>query len=94
MTSPAEGWGLTLTESLQRGVVPVVMDSSPVFSEIIDNGINGFLTKNKSLKDLTQALGKLIEDTELRQQMAKEALKKASKFTIDSVLNKWEQIMK
>lgn len=94
MTSPAEGWGLTLTESLQRGVVPIVMDSSPVFSEIIDNGINGFLTKNKSLRDLSQALNKLIEDTELRQQMAKEALKKASKFTIDSVLDKWERIIK
>lgn len=38
MTSSAEGWGLTLTESLQRGVVPVVMNSSPVFSEIIETG--------------------------------------------------------
>lgn len=94
MTSPAEGWGLTITESLQRGVVPIVMNSSPVFSEIIDNGINGFLTRNKSLNNLSYTLSKLIKNTELRQMMAKRALQKASKFTIDSVLNQWEQIIR
>ena len=28
MTSKMEGWGLTLTESLQRGVVPIVFNTS------------------------------------------------------------------
>lgn len=70
------------------------MNSSPVFSEIIDNGINGFLTRNKSLNNLSYTLSKLIKNTELRQMMAKRALQKASKFTIDSVLNQWEQIIR
>lgn len=93
MTSPTEGWGLTITESLQKGVVPIVMNSCPVFSEIIDNGINGYLTRNKSLSDFSDALVRLINNTELRHHMAQEALSKAYKFTIDSILNKWEEII-
>ena len=94
MTSPAEGWGLTITESLQKGVVPIVMNSSPVFSEIIDNGINGFLTQDKSLSDLSNTLDKLINNPAMRLKMAEEALHKASKFTIDSVIDQWEQLLK
>lgn len=93
MTSPAEGWGLTLTEALERGVVPVVMNSSAVFSEIIDNGENGFLTKNRSLRDFSKALSKLIQNESLRIFMAQNALAGATKFSIENVLNKWESLL-
>lgn len=48
MTSSAEGWGLTLTEAMERGVPSVVMESSPVFRDIIDDGkqVSLFQTMN------------------------------------------------
>ena len=50
MTSKTEGWGLTITESLQRGVVPIAFDTSTAFHEIIDDGVNGFLVKEGALE--------------------------------------------
>lgn len=93
MSSPAEGWGLTLTESLQRGVVPIVMNTSPVFSEIIDNGLNGFLVKKNSYIKFSQAIETLIKEDTLRANMAKKAIEKSFIFSIENVLNKWERIL-
>ena len=36
MTSALEGWGLTITEAQQFGVVPVAFDSYPSLHEVIE----------------------------------------------------------
>lgn len=89
MTSSAEGWGLTLTESLQRGVVPVVMNSSPVFSEIIENGKSGILVKNNDYKAFANAIRKLMKSEVTRITMSQNCLIQAKKFDLDNTINKW-----
>ena len=93
LTSSAEGWGLTLTEGLQRGVVPVVMDSCPVFSEIIQNGRNGYLTPDNNIHAFVHKIECLISDPALLRKMQKEALISAERFSIESTMDKWEQIL-
>lgn len=92
MTSGYEGWGLTLTESLQRGVVPVVMNTSPVFHDIIDNGYNGILTKD-SIFDFVTHIRVLMWDSQLLHEMQLNALKSASRFTLESTMQKWREII-
>lgn len=94
MTSSAEGWGLTLTESLQRGVVPVVMNSSPVFCEIIEDAESGFLVRNNNLKAYVDAICKLIKDDALRIAMSRNCLTQAKKFSLNATIDKWENLLK
>lgn len=93
MTSVNEGWGLTLTESLQRGVVPIVMDSSPVFKEIVTNEYCGFITPNNNITIFKSKLEELIQDNILWERMAKNALEQAKKFNIKETISKWEEII-
>ena len=94
MTSSAEGWGLTLTESLQRGVVPVAMDSSPVFHEIIQDGVDGFITPDKDSKAYTSKISSLMADEALWRRMAQHALQHASRFSMGNTIDKWEELLR
>jgi glycosyltransferase involved in cell wall biosynthesis len=91
LASPREGWGLTLTESLQCGVVPIAMNTSEVFKDIIDDGITGYLANTK--KEYIARLQQLINDDTLRIKMAKAGLKAASRFSAEFVGDKWEEML-
>ena len=92
MSSPAEGWGLTITESMQNGVVPIVMNTSVVFQDIIDHKQNGFLAG--SINEFREYLNKLlIHDTE-RRKIALNALNKVSQFCSSKVGDDWDNLLK
>lgn len=88
MASPREGWGLTLTESLQNGVVPIALKTSKVFADIIDDGVTGFLPQNK--KEFREKLLLLLKDNELRNKMAVAGLNSANRFSSSVVGDRWE----
>lgn len=93
LTSSAEGWGLTITEGLQRGVVPVVMDSCPVFKDIIDDGINGILTPNNRIISYAKDILKLIKNPEILKEMQHNALDSARRYLTTNIIKKWEMII-
>lgn len=93
MTSPAEGWGLTITESLQRGVVPVIMNSSPVFSEIVENNVSGILVKDNNLREFCKAIERLMDDKKLRISIGKNGLERARLFSKENTSIKWEKLI-
>ncbi len=93
MSSKAEGWGLTLTEALQKGVVPVALNSSVVFKDIISDGYNGFLIKDGSMSAFCKAIKKLVCDEKILENMSANALKSAERFSLEEVVWKWEKII-
>lgn len=93
LTSSAEGWGLALTESLQNGVVPVVMNSSPVYVDIIDNCYNGYITPNGKVKSFARHIKTLLSDPRRLRAMQENALASAQRFSIDKTVNQWEAIL-
>jgi len=90
MASPREGWGLTLTESLQCGVVPIVLNTSSVFSDIITNDRNGFLVNDKD--GFKNRLELLISNQFTYETMALNGLKSATRFTPNMVGDKWDNL--
>lgn len=88
-----EGWGLTLTESLQMGVVPVVMNTCPVYSEIITHCSNGYLTRKSNLFDFENHIRLLMSDATRLRAMQYNALKSASRFVKDVIIDQWENIL-
>lgn len=89
LTSSAEGWGLTLTEALQNGVVPIVMNSSTVYTEIINDGFNGYLTPNGSIAKFTFRVQQLMNNPAILHNLQKNALISASQFSKAKILRKW-----
>lgn len=91
MASPREGWGLTITESLQNGVIPIVMRTSKVFSDIISDGINGYLPNTE--KGFVNKLQTLLDNEALQKEMASEGLKSAYRFSSMNVGDKWIDLL-
>lgn len=93
MTSEREGWGLTITEAMQRGVVPVAFDTTSAFHDIITDGENGFLVKEGELKTFASKIEQLASNEQLWQDMAEKALVSANRFSLDRIINEWEKII-
>lgn len=93
LTSKNEGWGLTLTESLQRGVVPVVMNTCPVYSDIITHCYNGYLSSGSNLKAFTNYVLSLMSDERRLRAMQRNALASASRFTLSQTIRHWVEIL-
>lgn len=93
LASSAEGWGLALTEALQNGAVPVVMNSSAVYADIIDNGYNGCLTPNGNLSSYVRHMKTLLTEPCRLRTMQRNALESAHRFKIDKTISRWEAII-
>lgn len=91
MSSPREGWGLTITESMQNATVPIVLNTSAVFRDIVRDGIDGFLPNNEH--EMAERLTPLMRDDNLRNQMAEAALEGATRFTPEKVGEQWEKLL-
>lgn len=68
-----EGWGAVLNEAMNSGCAIVADELIGAVPFLIQDGVNGFIYKDKSLKSLTQKVEKLIQDKELRERFAKNA---------------------
>lgn len=93
MTSIMEGWGLTLTEALQKGAVPIAFDTCAAFHDIITDGENGFLVKEGAIKTFASKIEQLATDKNLWQSMAENALASANRFNLDNITKDWENII-
>jgi glycosyltransferase involved in cell wall biosynthesis len=89
MTSAGEGWGLTLTEALQMGAVPVVFDSFGAVKDIICNGENGIIVPNNKLNLYANAMALLMSDSTTIQRMANKAIESSKQFSIENVTHRW-----
>jgi glycosyltransferase involved in cell wall biosynthesis len=92
-TAKREGWGLTITEAMQSGAVPVVMHSSDVFEDIVHDGIDGFLCKDGNVREFAEHISKLMGSPKLRQRMAEHAIAAAESRSTDSVVQKWRSVL-
>lgn len=88
-TSSSEGFGMVLIESMLHGCIPVLFDSFPVASEIIDDGVNGCLVRPFDQKAYADRLGELMENWKLRENMAEAAMEKAKQYDIDAIVAEW-----
>jgi glycosyltransferase involved in cell wall biosynthesis len=91
MTSAFEGFPNTLVEALSYGCVPVIFDSYPVASWIINQGQNGVLVEPGDTDLMSSAILKLTDDL-VRLPLAQQALENVRQFQIDRVGLLWQQL--
>lgn len=93
MTSSFEGWGLTLTEAQQYGVVPIAYDSYTSLHDIITNTINGFIIPNKNIAEYTEKLIYLMENHKKRKEMAHQCIASCKQFSQKEIVEEWIELL-
>ena len=92
MTSAFEGFGMTLVEAQQMGVVPIVMDSFLSLHDIVKDRENGLIVANEDLQGFVDAVLKLMKDDEKRIELAKKAMTTCRLFRPKNIVDRWERL--
>lgn len=89
-SSEFEGFGLVLIEAMACGL-PVVSTNCPFGpSEIVENGINGFLTELDAY-DMASKMEWMISHEKERNEMGKNAHLTAARYKEHVVMKEWEK---
>lgn len=86
MTSRYEGLPMVLIEAMARGVPCISYDCPQGPSEIIKNGINGYLIPVSDRKEFIQKLG-LVVNNSIQPELIIESVQE---FNISNVIQQWE----
>lgn len=93
MTSACEGWGLTLTESMQSGTVPLAFSTYPAVYDIINDGYDGFIVNPNDINVYADRMEKLMADSEYRHKIALNALDSCKRFSTKKIMDKWAEML-
>ncbi len=89
MTSKYEGFPMTLIECQSFGCVPIIYDSYPAASEIVENGENGFLIPFRHKREFADKLNELISDKALLHKLSLNSKKSAERFKPNIIMEEW-----
>lgn len=92
MTSLFEGLPLVLLEAMNYSVIPMAFDSFSSIHAIIDDGKSGFILPAFDTQKYAVALSDLMDNEDLREQMAKMAYEKSKEFSVGRILEKWDSL--
>ena len=93
MTSRYEGFPMSLLEGLGNSLPLISFDVPTGPSEIIDNGINGYLIEPFKVETMISRINILINDVSLREKMSIAAREKAIMFSQQEFTNSWKNVL-
>ena len=94
MSSFTESFGIVLLEAFSYGVPCVAFDSAEGANEIISNNWDGYLIKDRDIDEMAKRVCNLIGNYNRRFIMGQNAIKKANKYSLEGVREKWIKIIK
>ncbi len=92
LTSTYEPFGLVLVEAMSCGLPVVAFDCPYGPADIIKDGADGFLIKNRDVNAFADRVCQLIEYMDLRQKMGQTAIQSAQRYTPERIMPLWKEL--
>ena len=92
LTSVYEPFGLVIPEAMSCGLPVVSFDCPYGPADIITDGVDGFLVKNRNIEDFAARVCSLIENRYLRIRMGKAAIMSSSRYRPEMIMPQWETL--
>ena len=92
LTSLYEPFGLVMPEAMSYGLPVVAFDCPYGPAEIITDGVDGFLIKDRNVEDFADKVCQLIEDEELRRSMGAAGIKSSLRFSAENIMPMWKDL--
>jgi glycosyltransferase involved in cell wall biosynthesis len=89
MLASREGWGLTLTEAMQFKIIPIAYQSYSSVTDIIHDGYNGYLIKNRNTRLYAEKLSWIMENYGHLQDVRRNGGEHIQQFAIEKIIDKW-----
>lgn len=93
LSSGYEGWGLVLIEAQARGLPCISFNCKHGPSEIITDGVNGFLVTPNDTEEFAKKLLEVMKNDELRRTFSNNAQKDLYKFDINNIIDQWIEML-
>lgn len=93
LTSRYEGFGNVLIEAMALAV-PVVATASAGTRDIVDQDGDGLLVDSHTPQAVAAALGRVLENRDLRASLSSQAAASAEQFSAPRVIARYDQVLK
>ncbi|MFF4618438.1 glycosyltransferase family 4 protein [Nonomuraea jabiensis] len=93
LSSRHEGFPMTILEAMGKGLAIVSFNSPHGPKEMITNEVDGLLVKPRTNANLAASIIRVIEDEQLRRDLAAGALETALTYDVDAVGEKWDALL-
>ena len=90
LTSRYEPFGLVLPEAMSCGLPVVAFDCPYGPTDIITDGVDGFLIKDRDINNYVNKVCLLMEDESLRQKMGKIGMINAQRYEANQIMPMWK----
>ena len=89
LTSIYEPFGLVMPEAMSCGLPVVAFDCPSGPAQIISDGVDGFLIKNRDINLFAKRLFQLIDSPQLRLTMGKAAISSSQRYSAERIMPQW-----
>ena len=91
MTSIYEPFGLVLPEAMSCGLPVVAFDCPYGPADIITDGVDGFIIKDRNVEEYANKVCLLMDDMSLRQKMGQAGIVSSQRYTAERIMPMWKQ---
>ena len=92
LTSLFEPFGLVLPEAMSCGLPVVAYDCPYGPADIITDGVDGFLIKERDINLFAQRVCQLIFSYDLRRQMGQAGILSSQRYQVSRIMPQWVQL--
>jgi glycosyltransferase involved in cell wall biosynthesis len=87
-------WGLVINEAMAYGLPVISTDKCVAASELIEEGVNGYIVRAEDVDELAMRIHDLLDNTELMKKMQGRNLIKIKDYTIENMAARHMDILK